>query len=220
MKRLITICLMAMIMLLTVNVDVKAAIVTFTFDTTPEATLENTDNQTTISNYMTGLYGSTVTVSDAGIRDNQDAITDWVVSPARLASDNFMRNMDNTGDFEILFNSIPVTSISGLGYVFEATSGDDIVIKGYGSNYTASGGSVENPNSSALVGTWSSNPGSGKQVSFSLTFGSPAYLLVISDNDERDVGIDNLCVTQTPEPATVALLGLGALSLIRRKRSV
>jgi hypothetical protein len=215
MKRLITICAVVG-MILAISGTAQATL--FTFDTVPEALLENTDNQTTISNYMTGLYGSMVTVSDAGIRDNGDTSTDWIW-PGRSNSDNFMRT-DSSEDFEILFAITPVTSISGLGYVFEHTTGDDIVIKGYGSNYTASGGNVENPNPSALVGTWSANPGDNQQVSFSLSFSSDAYLLVISDSGEKDVAIDDLTVTPTPEPATIALLGLGALSLLRRKRSV
>lgn len=217
MKKLIFAAVLSICM-----VGAAQAFVTFTFDDGSGANkLYDGDGSRDIGTHMTWRYGSTVTVSDAEA-DNDD----WEIS----GPDNetiFIRTgvSSSEKDFEILFATVPVTSISGIGYVFDDTSGPDIVITGYGSDY----GSVENP-SGTSVGTWSADPGDDKQVSFSLTFSSPAYLLVISDSGEKDVGIDNLQVEPyvagggavIPAPGAILLgsIGVGLVGWLRRRRTL
>ncbi len=132
----------------------QADLYTFTFDG-GSPSVENTDSNSKISAYMTGVYGSTVSVDDAGIRDNDDTSVDWIGKASKY--DNFIRVAASSGDAEILFSENPIYSISGDGYVFDATSGDDFVITGYGAGY----GSVENPEASAYLNSWSISFGVG-----------------------------------------------------------
>ena len=189
--------------------------------------LSDEGNSTTISTYMTGVYGSTVTVSDATAdNDNWNGNTTIAIRTASSVG----------GDFEILFVNTPIISLLGIGgtgstvgYVYDATSGDDFSLKAYDSTY----GDVENPNPSAQVdigyavdyGTawflwWQYDVGDDSVVNIpDLMFSRPVSLLVISDEGTKDVGIDNLQVTPVPVPAAVLLgmLGLSVAGLKLRK---
>ncbi len=208
--------------------------VTFTFDGqigAPYGTtqLENTSDAGQISAYMTNIYGSAVAVTDGRINDNGDGSSDWA---GHGSTDNFLRTGDGA-DMEILFSTTaPIGSVSGSGYVFDATSAADWVIIGYGAGY----GSVENPTAAAEVARWtvdfgtSTNTywdwrtwswvtetidlGDNSQFAFNLTFGAPVSLLVISDSGTYDVGVDNLVVSSyvVPVPGAV-LLGMLGLSV-------
>jgi hypothetical protein len=200
-------------------VGVAQGSVTFNFNS-----LSDGDDSGDISTYMTNIYNpagyGSITVTDAEA-DNDD----WEIPPGPDNTTTFIQTTYNVDkDFEILFNTVPVTNVSGLGYVFDATTDSDIVITGYGSSY----GNVENPNASASVGTWSANPGDDKQVSFSITFSSPAYLLVVSDDGYKDIGIDNLVVEPyvssivTPAPGAILLgsIGICLVGWLKRRRSL
>lgn len=186
-----------------------------------------------ISTYMTGVYGSPVTVSDAtSDNDNWSGNTTIAIRTASSVG----------GDFEILFANTPIISLLGaggtgstVGYVYDATSGNDFSLKAYDSTY----GDVENPNASAQVdigyavdyGThweWIWWPFWGETVDDGdnsvvnipdLVFSRPVSLLVISDEGIKDVGIDNLQVTPVPVPAALllGLLGMGAAGLKLRR---
>jgi hypothetical protein len=206
-------------MLLTVNVDVKAAPVTFNFD----VGIENTESSSTISAYMSNIYGAIDSVSeyDGEVRDNQDENPDW---SGKTDDDNFLRNRDGSGSFSITFVDVPITSVEFLAYIFE-TSGDTdfgLDISDSSNNpvsFTYSGGT--SPTSEG-IGYLHWNRSVGQFSSPTISFDSPVTKLLFHDGGEEDIGIDNLTVTPNniPEPATIALLGLGVLSLIRRKRSV
>ena len=204
-------------------VTVAQGSVTFNFDTL------NTTNQTTISNHMTGIYGSTVTVTGAQATNNSNTIYDW---PGKGGTDSFLRTKDGA-DMEILFSS-PISSASGSGYVWDKDRSNDFHVCAYGSSY---GGNVESPSASALLDDFhyntfcSSNP-----FSWDVSGGS-IYLLVISDDSSGhcDVGIDNLCVEATPTipapgggtptiPAPGAILlgsiGVSLVGWLRRRKIV
>jgi hypothetical protein len=132
------------------------------------------------------------------------------------------------GDFEISFDVVPIVSIQAgsRGFIFTATLLADFTLSAYNSNFTASGGTRENPNSGALVTpTVLSNLGAGVELVFpDIIFSQPVTLLVISDSGVNDVGIDDLTVTPIPEPSSLVLFSLGILGLIgycwrRRKRA-
>ncbi len=52
---------------------------------------------------------------------------------------------------------------------------------------------------------------------FTGTDSDQGYYIVLSAGGSG-IGIDNINISQTPEPATIALLGMGALALIRKRR--
>jgi len=53
------------------------------------------------------------------------------------------------------------------------------------------------------------------------TYGAGLWLSVTTAAgvESKDIGIDNLVFSQIPEPATMALLGLGGFALLRRRRA-
>ena len=170
---------------------------------------------------MTGVYGSTITVTDAIARKDTSSSGgyDW---PGNLTT-FIWTDVDNSErDFEILFVDTPITGISGdtRGFVYDATSGTDFTIRAYDNNYTNYGGTVESPWSGAQVFEQSWDvPADKTEIDIpDITFGSNVSLLLFRNEGEHDVAIDNLTVTPIPEPTTIGLLGLGALSLLRRKR--
>lgn len=83
-------------------------------------------------------------------------------------------------------------------------------------NYTitsaASGNTVD-------VGTLDSNIGSSFATSGSAAIIYADLFTSVSDNANLSFGVfDNLVVTQVPEPGSLALLGLGGLAMLRRRR--
>jgi hypothetical protein len=227
MKRLIftgvlTICL----------IGAAQASVTFNFNI-----LSDDGTSAAIGTYMTGLYGSTVTVSDA-ISDNDN----W--SGNTTIAINTMSGSNVGGDFEVLFGVQPISALLGsggtgstVGYVYDATSDDDFSIKAYDSTY----GDVENPSASALVTNWHVdygtswwglvNDGDNTVVNLpDLSFTRPVSLLVISDSGTKDVGIDNLQVEPyvagggavIPAPGAILLgsIGVGLVGWLRRRRTL
>jgi len=205
MKKLITVCAVVSMVL---AVSPAQALVTFDFE---GATLVGTSTEANqrVSDYMTGVYGSSVTGTDGWVINNALSGVDW------LGNDGQWLRTRAEGavpwDFEISFDTVPITSASGDFYVFVGT-GADFTITAYDSTY----GDRETPIASALVTSQSWNSGTGADT-FNLSFGSPVSLLVFSDGGYDDVAIDNLKVTPIPEPGTILLLGLGGLFLRKRK---
>jgi hypothetical protein len=116
-----------------------------------------------------------------------------------------------------------MTSISGDGYVFDATHGADLVVKAYDSSWNTGGGTVENPYSGALIATQTFNCGYSDNTpfSFSLNNLTDAVLFTFSDSGYYDVGIDNLNVNLVPVPGAFLLgaIGLGVAGMKLRKRA-
>jgi len=165
---------------------------------------------------MTGEYGSSVTATGAAAWKNAETDpldVDW---PGKTNDDQWLRTYGSQSvtpkAFQISFDTVPITGMSGDFHVFEATEGADFVVKAYDSSY----GNRYAPNSSALVAEQSWDFGTGSGV-FDIDFSSSVSLLVCSDDGWYDIAIDNLTVTPIPEPATLLLLGLGGLFLRRRK---
>ena len=195
MKRLITICAAA-IMLLTVNVDVKAVPVTFDFDST-------SDGASAIETYMEGIYGSDITVTNA---TSYGSGLLPLVALYNYPSDRYIADVGTLGGgvhgFSISFNAVQITSVS-----FDWARGLDPF-------YAEADGTPVFSDTGGLGGSGFSGP-----LDLMILVGHAVTTLEFHDSGTGAVGIDNLTVTPIPEPATICLLGLGALSLIRRKRS-
>jgi len=221
MKKLITLCVVtatifaasaaqAVPMEATVTFDIESAIIGgIAPDYVASANQRVTD-------YMTGEYGSSVTATGAAAWRNAETSPldlDW---PGKSDLDQWLRTYGSAsltdGFFQISFDAIPITSVSGDFHVFVETEGSDFAVKAYDSSY----GDRYNPNISALIAEQSWNDGTGSGV-FDIDFSSPVTLLVFSDSGWYDIAVDNMQVTYVPEPGTILLLGLGGLLLRRRK---
>jgi hypothetical protein len=186
-----------------------------TFDFGSLVTIDTTE----ISNYMSGVYGSTITVTDAKALNNDNAGWDW---PGKGGTDSFLRTTSD--DMEILFSTpISGVSVAGDGFVLWG-QGDDFHVYAYGSGY----GDVENPAASALLYTFTYDTYQNPCCPFSWEFSASdcIHLLVISDGGQHEVAIDNLyvekCSCEVPAPGAILLgsLGTGIVGWLRRFRRV
>lgn len=173
-----------------------AQTVTFDFDA-----LGRFDGSRNISTYMTDLYGTSITVDGArAATDANDAADRFIATSLQLL---------NRGDFEILFDETPIVGLQFEGYVLDATPGDDFTLRAFNDD-------------SLLLMVEVVARDNGEEVFQTEWFALPAAAnrLVVSDTGRKDVGIDNLVVQPVPEPATVALMlvGAGAVYLRRRGR--
>lgn len=171
-----------------------------------------------VTDYMTGLYGSSVTATGAAAWRNDESSPldlDW---PGKTGTDKWLRTYGSQsvthGVFQISFDVLPIVQACSDFYVFTQTTGDDFTIKAYDSTY----GDRYAPNASALIDMQSWNFGTGSG-SFAMSFSSPVSLLVFSDGGWYDIAIDNLQVTQVPIPGAVllGLLGMTAAGVKLRK---
>ncbi len=171
----------------------QAETVSFDFDA-----LGRFDGPLRIGNYMTDLYGSSVTVETArAATDSDDASDRFIATSLQLF---------NRGDFEILFDEMPIVGLQFEGYVLDATPGDDFTLTAFADDALLLTVTVEARDS-------------GEEVFQTEWFALPAAAnrLVVSDTGRKDVGIDNLVVEPVPEPVTVVLMLVGAGAVYLRR---
>jgi hypothetical protein len=173
----------------------RADSVTFDFNS-----LGRFDRDRQVSDYMTAVYGSGITTD--GTRATDETSTPGGTTDMFIATS---LQLLNRGDFEILFESMPIISARFEGHVLDPTPGEDF-------NFWAYNGNTE-------VFHFTNNNGVETFDSGLLNFSQPVDRLVISDNGRKDVGIDDLTVVAVPDPASGLLLlaGLGAFAARRRK---
>jgi len=217
MKKLITICAVVSMVL---AASPAQALVTFDFEgattggSSPPGYVASANQR--VTDYMTGEYGSSVTATGAAAWENSMG-DDWL---GKSDTDQWLRTYGSAsvtpGFFQISFDAIPITGMSGDFYVFEATIGEDFVVKAYDSTY----GDRYSP-SGALVAEQSWNFGTGAGT-FNLSFSSPVSLLVFSDSGWYDIAIDDLTVTPIPAPGAILLgsIGVGLVGWLRRRRTL
>lgn len=172
-----------------------------------------------VTDYMTAVYGSSVTATGAAAWTNNDVGDDWA---GKTGTDKWLRTYGSAsvtpGFFQISFDAVPVLAGSFDAYVFKATPPADFTISLYGSGY----GDRYNPNAAALIYTASADFGVGPLVGV-FTSPTPVALMVFSDEGWHDIGIDNLVVTSVvPAPGAILLgtIGAGLIGWLRRRRAL
>lgn len=170
-----------------------------------------------VTDYMTSVYGSSVTATGAAAWTNNDVGANWA---GKTGTDKWLRTYGSAsvtpGYFQISFDTVPVVAGGFDGYVFEATGSVDFTWMAYDSGY----GDRYNPNPAALISWASFDVAVGPvTVGFNSPLARPISLMVFSNEGWHDIGVDNLLVTQVPVPGAVllGLLGLGAAGVRLRR---
>ena len=157
-----------------------AAMTTFDFEAAPLGLSGDSNtgaNGAAAGAYMTGVMGSTVTVTDAAVWSNAQSGADWSGNNGK-----WLRTFglgSSGAEMTIRFD----TAIWGVqfdGYVFDATSGTDIGLDWY------------DINDNLIANDHQSGISNGTPVAFNHTFGQAVYRLDLHDSGYYDVGMDNL----------------------------
>lgn len=158
------------------------------------------DGPSRIGDYMTDVYGSSVTVETARATTDADDASDRLIATSL--------QLFNRGDFEILFDEMPIVGLQFEGYVLDATPGDDFTLTAFADDILLLTVEViaRDTGEEVFQTEWFALP-------------SPANRLVVTDTGRKDVGIDDLVVELVPEPVTVVLMLVGAGAVYLRRRS-
>jgi hypothetical protein len=166
----------------------------------------NNGSDAAIGDYMTGIYGSNVTVQNAQLKANFILPLPWLGKPH---GDYYLKT-DDDKSMEIFFER-PITNVKGDGYVFfsDKTNSPDFKVVGFDEN------NIE-------VNTFSEDTHWFQNVPFDLAFDEPVYKLRIRDNYECFVAVDNLCVTPVPVPGAgiLSMLGMGIAGWLKRRNTL
>ena len=172
------------------------AVETVSFDFNALARFDGPRN---ISEYMTDLYGTSITVEGARTTRDADDETDRFIATSL--------QLFNRGDFEILFDEMPIVGLQFEGYVLDATPGDDFTLTAFSDD-------------TLLLTVEVVARDTGEEVFQTEWFALPAAAnrIVVSDTGRKDVGIDDLIVEPVPEPMTAVLMFVGAGAVYLRRR--
>ncbi|MFZ0033731.1 MAG: PEP-CTERM sorting domain-containing protein [Sedimentisphaerales bacterium] len=191
MKKIAHIGLLTAVALAVFTDNSMATPVLFDFDALPRQS-----GSTAIEDYMEGLYGSGITVTQAIVGNG--------VVTGILRPHHYIQTVPISGSrwFSFSFNEVPITSVSFdwrvIASAFDAYA-DDVEIFSHKHRLC----------------------GSGTTETF--FFDTPVTTLKFRGScSHSEFGVDDLTVTPflepVPEPATVTLLGLSALVLLRKRK--
>lgn len=178
--------------------------ITFNFDA-----LSPGDKDAAISQYMTDLYGSSVTTEDAiAGKMGSAGIYLWTVG------DLWGGYTGYDGNFDIFFNEVPITGIRFNGMLIDGDVGADFVLRAY-----SDGSVVETyvwPDASAV---FDSGP---------ITFSTSIDQVKFSNEGIHSLLVDNLSVVQAeaeghlpvPAAAPLALVGLAMAAVALRRMGI
>jgi hypothetical protein len=168
-----------------------AVLVEFDFNS-----LSNGSDGLAIAAYMTAVYGSSVLVTGAFASTLSDS----------LGPDTHIANTSDGIAVDIITISFPVVPITSMQFDWEV-KGEIGLIAFQWRAYDAGG---------IPIGSDIFNfPGGGIHSGNTglITFGTPVAKLEFTDNVQHQIGVDNLYVSQVPEPGTLPLLGAGLVAL-------
>ncbi|MCF7954456.1 MAG: hypothetical protein K9M75_01510 [Phycisphaerae bacterium] len=163
----------------------------------------DTSDQVEIGNYMTGLYGPTVTVANSKVMNNWKYLPlPWI---GKASDDYYLATQGK--EMEITFEK-PITNVCGDGRVFFSIfQSPDFTIAGYdGLN---------------LIDSYSDNVCIAGNVEFDLAFATPVDRLKIYGNC-IGVAVDDLCVQPVPVPGAglLSILGIGITGWLKRRNTL
>ena len=171
----------------------------------------------------------------AGAAQDGDQYIEVASNQAALISTTFTTNTTDTVSFSFYHGQRQFNSEQVNYAIYDVTAGEvitfdaaNLLVQANGASLVA--GTDGTTNSTGVITDFNNNIGEtvGPWTQYSGTFDPTAgstYALVISTetggaNDSQGNFIDDVVVQQIPEPSSTALLGLGGLALIaRRKRA-
>jgi hypothetical protein len=208
---------------------VNAAPILFDFNAAPVET--NSDGgEDAIENYMEAIYGSEMTLAN-GARNEDDRTEGMNTTYAYLGNtngavdrlgtcgtgpcaltnpDRFLINRWSSGfdRITITFNVVPITGIEFDWEIFPVTQ------SGQNADLTFRWIDINGVSNSQLIqALFGANKPLGDMGHSSFTFSTPVRTIEFIDWTDAPIGVDNLRITQTPVPGTLALLGAGFLAL-------
>jgi len=209
----------------------------FDFEGTVPNPLSTGDQDALVAAYMTEVYGSSVSVLGAQVSVYQ---SDGSTAGAPLGPDQFIKNRNRFSEppydidtIEISFDTVPILNAQFEAGVFAASvhGSPDFVCEAYdaignpvgisdggGANLGGVGSHTISGNQWIWYTNWATDVSA---LSPLLVFNSPVTRLVFHDDNQFDVGVDNLEVTPVPVPGAVLLgmLGLSVVGVKLRKRA-
>ncbi len=210
--------LLSIAVCLAVTCTAAKADITFDFEGTSVG-----DESAGLTTYMSGVYGSSVTVTDARVSTNTFLPPiDWAGNDTKFIRLALTGDGALEGDMEISFDETPISAVRFDGFVWlddNLFDLGDLQLKAYSDQFTASGGTRGDPDPGSIVAdlTWDPGTWNGFDSGW-VVFDQPVTLLVFSDHSIYDIGVDNLQVRAVPAPgaALLGLLGMGLIGWTRK----
>lgn len=161
------------------------------------------------TNYGNLIGNTGATVDAAPVLSNAVALSASDISAAAAGTATY----DFSGWLASFTGNSEVTQISVQFYSDTAGTGGNEV----GASIMLADGTAEG-SSTTPSGAWNNKNWSNYTASGTVATGAQSFIITYGTSGGNDAYADNLSFTVTPEPSSTALLGLGGLALILRRR--